>query len=204
MESSVDLTPGARGVTAPPLRIEGRPAILWVGRLTANKDPLTVLDGFRRLLAVAPEATMTWVFQGGELEGVLRSAIGREPRVAARTLIVGAVPHAEVAGFYRAADLFVSGSHLEGSGYAALEAMACGTPPVLTDIPSFRAMTDGGRVGALWRPGDGRGLARALAHLGRECREVSRVGVRERFDQALSWDVIGRRAVAIYRDVLAR
>ena len=32
----------------------GSPAILWVGRLNANKDPLTVLDGFERALARSP------------------------------------------------------------------------------------------------------------------------------------------------------
>ena len=50
----------------------------------------------------------------------------------------------------RAADLFVLGSHREGSGYSLIEALACGLPPIVTDIPSFRSLTGAGVVGALW------------------------------------------------------
>src|SRR5438876_111648 len=57
--------------------------------------------------------------------------------------MLGHVLHFRLAAFYSAADLFVLGSHDEGSGYAVLEACACGASPVVTDIPSFRRMTAG-------------------------------------------------------------
>ena len=41
---------------------------------------------------------------------------------------------------YSAADLFVVGSHHQGSGYALMEACACGAVPVVTAIPTFRLM----------------------------------------------------------------
>ena len=55
--------------------------------------------------------------------------------------------------FYSAADLFVVGSHHEGSGYALMEACACGAVPVVTGIPTFRLLTGSGSIGALWTPG---------------------------------------------------
>ena len=61
----------------------------------------------------------------------------------------------------RAADVFVLGSHREGSGYSLIEALACGLPPVVTDIPSFRSLTAAGAVGALWPCGDARALGDA-------------------------------------------
>ena len=42
---------------------------------------------------------------------------------------------ARVEELMRAADIFTLGSHREGSGYALTEALACGLPPVVTDIP---------------------------------------------------------------------
>jgi glycosyltransferase involved in cell wall biosynthesis len=69
----------------------------------------------------------------------------------------GRVAHDEMPNFYGAADLFVSGSHSEGSGYALIEAMASGVVPVVTDIPSFRSIV--GNCGRRWAPGDSRGLA---------------------------------------------
>lgn len=204
MESSVDVVPVERDQARELSGVDGDPAVLWVGRLTPNKDPLPVLHGFTRFLAAAPQATMTWVFAGGAMENALRRVIQGDPRLAARVRIVGAVPHAELGAFYSAADIYVSGSRVEGSGYAAIEAMACGAAPVLSDIPSFHAMTDGGRVGALWAPGDAQSLAHALTRVSALPREPLRTCVRARFDEALSWEVIGRRALAIYDGVCAR
>jgi glycosyltransferase involved in cell wall biosynthesis len=82
--------------------------------------------------------------------------------------------------------------------------MACGATPVLTDIPSFRAMTGDGRVGALWTPGDPASLADAFMRVSAGLREGARERVRARFDEALAWEVIGRQALALYRDVCAR
>ncbi len=62
----------------------------------------------------------------------------------------------------RAADLFVLGSHREGSSFALIEALATGLTPVVTDIPSLRALTGNGAVGALWPCGDAGALDDAL------------------------------------------
>ena len=61
-------------------------------------------------------------------------------------------PHADMPAWFSAADLFVVGSHHEGSGYALMEACACGAVPVVSDIPTFRLLAGG--AGALWPPGD--------------------------------------------------
>ena len=56
--------------------------------------------------------------------------------------------------YYSAADVFISGSHYEGSGYALIEAMSAGLVPIVTDIPSFRSIA--GDCGERWQPGDAR------------------------------------------------
>ena len=64
-----------------------------------------------------------------------------EADAAGRVHLLGKVPHAGIETLMQAADLFVSASRAESCGFAALEAMACGAVPVLSDIPSFRALT---------------------------------------------------------------
>lgn len=204
MESSVAMRPVERTEAQRRSGIDGDPAILWVGRLTINKDPRTVLDGFRRFHARSPGATLTWVFAEDASDPVLRRALDDEAIAAPHIRMVGTVAHAELPAYYSAADIYVSGSRREGSGYAALEAMACGAVPVLTDIPSFRAMTAEGRVGALWTPGDPASLADAFTRASAEPRAGARERVRARFDETLSWEVIGRQALALYREVCAR
>jgi glycosyltransferase involved in cell wall biosynthesis len=189
------------------LRVQGERArhdglaILFVGRLNANKDPLTVLEGFAMFLKQRSDATLAFIYDNDELEGTIRSRLARDRTLASKVSLVGAVRHDDLAATYARADLFVLGSHREGSGYAALEALACGVIPVLTDIPSFRWMTDDGRIGALWRLGDSGSLSDALVRVSSSDLQLQRQAARAHFERHLSWDAIGRRALEIYREV---
>ena len=107
-----------------------------------------------------------------------------------------------MAEFFSAADLFVAGSHHEGSGYALMEACACGTIPVVTDIPTFRVMTAGGTIGALWRSGDAAGCARALIEVAARDLDEERRKLAQHFERELSWEAVGKRAMEIYCDVI--
>ena len=173
-------------------------AILFVGRLNANKDPLSVLDGFGRLVRNRPDSTLTFVYDDATLEPEIRARLTADAALAARVTLRGQVPHQRIDGEYARADIFVLGSHFEGSGYAALEAMACGVVPVLTDIPSFRWLTDDGRIGALWSVGDPVSLGDALARVVSADLQAHRRAARARFDEHFSWRAIGRRAMEIY------
>jgi glycosyltransferase involved in cell wall biosynthesis len=99
----------------------------------------------------------------------------------------------------RAADLFVSGSHAESCGYVVLEALACGVTPVVTDIPSFRALIGGSPVGRLWPCGDATRLAEALVNAA--VSPPSSAQVRAHFDAALSFAAVGRQWAEAYAQV---
>jgi glycosyltransferase involved in cell wall biosynthesis len=180
--------------------LRGSPALLWVGRLREVKDPLSVLEGFRRALEALPGAVLTFVYQDDTLLAPLKARLAAAPALAARVELRGRVAPEAVPDLLSAADAFVSGSRAEGSGYALIEAIGCGATPVVTDIPSFRALA--GPIGVFWPPGDPAALARALASLPDRLGDGAREAVRRRFDEALSWDAVGRRAMDVYREVL--
>ena len=202
MEASTRLQPVTRDAARAGSGVHGSPAILWVGRLNANKDPLTVLDGFEQSLRDLPGATLTMVYSEDDLLDAVRQRIQRSPALGERVRLIGSVSHGLMASFYSAADLFVVGSHHEGSGYSLMEACACGAVPVVTSIPTFRLLTGGGSVGALWTAGDADACARALAGAGRRDLHLERERVADHFSRELSWDAVGRRAMEIYREVL--
>ncbi len=182
--------------------MEGIPAVLWVGRLNANKDPLTILEGFAQTLVRLPDAVLTMIYGENDLLGAVESRLRASPALASRVRLVGKVAHDLMPAFYSAADIFVLGSHHEGSGYALIEACACGLPPVVTDIPTFRMITDDGAIGALWEPGNASDFAAALVKVSRRDQEAARERGLLQFDRALSWDALARQTTAAYSEVV--
>jgi glycosyltransferase involved in cell wall biosynthesis len=204
LEASTTLRPMARAASRDASGVDGSPALLWVGRLNANKDPLTVLAGFERIVVPCPDASLTMVFGSDELLPEVRSKLSASPALARRVRLVGYVPQEQLPAYYSAADIFVLGSHHEGSGYALIEACACGAVPVVTSIPAFRAITGDGARGALWPPGDAIGLAHALLEMAKRDLAGLRAAVSVHFANELSWTAVGRRALEIYAEVGAR
>lgn len=195
-EASTHVGPSDRRAARLVTGLSGRPVILWVGRLDANKDPLTALDALERALPRLPGARCAMVWQGGGLEARVRRRISRSPVLCDQVGLVGAVAHAGIADYYTAADIFLSASRHEGSGYALIESMACGAVPCVTDIPAFRALA--GDCGARWQAGDAESCAYALTRLAARNLTADGAAVRRRFSDHLSWPVIGRRTVAEY------
>ena len=174
----------------------GAPLILWVGRLTTNKDPLTVLDALERALPRLPEARVIMVFGDDTLIESVEERVRGSALLGANVTLVGRVQRDELPNYYGAADVFVSGSHFEGSGYALIEAMSAGVVPVVTNIPSFRAIAGDER--ARWTPGDADDCARLLLQTCAADLGAQRAAVKERFNRVLSWEAIGARTVAEY------
>lgn len=200
-ESSSRFTPGDRARARAATGLYGDPCVLWVGRLTHGKDPLTVLEGIAHVTARLSHLQLWCAFGAAPMLAEVRTRITDDPRLTGRVHLLGEVPHARIETLLRAADFYVSGSRAEGSGYAAMEAIACGVMPVLTDIPAFRALTGGGHIGHLWPCGNAARLAGALLAAANE--RTSPEQVRAHFDATLSFHAVGRlwaNAYALVRD----
>lgn len=191
-ESSSVFTPGDRAQARRQTGIDGDPACLHLGRLDGVKDPLTTLAGFRRLHARRPDARLHLAWTDAPLEDAVRTAAEGLP-----VHFLGR--RSDVETLLRASDLLIQGSLREVCGMAAMEALAVGVTPVVTDIPPFRRLTAEGRFGRLFPVGDADALADAAA-LG----PLPRADVRGWFDRALSFDRLTDAVDAVYRDVLGR
>ncbi|MBI4540922.1 MAG: glycosyltransferase family 4 protein [Gemmatimonadetes bacterium] len=202
VESSSWFTPGEIQPARERTGLHGDPCLLWIGRLDANKDPLMVLDALSRAAPSLPDPQLWCCYSKAPLLERVRQRLAAEPQLATRVHLLGSVPHETVEELCRAADFLVLGSHWEGSGYAVLEALACGTTPLVTDIPSFRRMTGGGAVGALSPPGDADAMARALIEWSGRDRAVLRRAARDFFERELSFEAVGVQLRTAYEAVL--
>ncbi len=131
------------------LGFEGQ-VVLALGRLARNKGYDLLVDAFALVAARLPEARLHLAVGGTELNANEQALLdGLKVQVAAlgladRVRFSGFVADAELADHYRAADVFVLSSRYEPFGMTAIEAMACGTPTVITTHGGlFRAVTFG-------------------------------------------------------------
>jgi glycosyltransferase involved in cell wall biosynthesis len=203
-ESTSRFTPGDQEEARRAANFGGDPALLWVGNLDANKDPLTTLRGVSMAARELPGLQLYCCFAAAPLLREVQDRIAVDPLLRERVHLLGRMPHARIEQLMRAADIFVLGSHKEGSGFSLIEALACGLPPVVTDIASFRALTAGGAVGALWPCADPRALCTGLMSVAGSRSSSMRAAVRAHFERELSFDALGLKLAAMYQDLIAR
>jgi glycosyltransferase-like protein len=156
--------------------------VLTIGGIEPRKGSLTLLEGFARLRALAPELDALLVVAGGATLFDYRHEVDRfHARVAALELgdsvrVLGSLPDDEIESLYRAADSFAFPSTKEGFGLAALEALASGLPVVASALDEFTTYLSDGRSALLVPVGDGDALGGALVRIGRS--EATRSALR--------------------------
>jgi len=121
-----------------------------------------------------------------------------------RAVFVGDQRHDDVARHLRAADFLVMPSTLESFGIVQLEAMACGLPVVISDLPGARGVSRDGEHGVHVVPGDPddlvRGL-RAMVSAGSEGRRRMGEAARAHVEGRYSWARGAELLEAVYREV---
>ncbi|MEE7494485.1 MSMEG_0565 family glycosyltransferase [Methylobacterium oryzae CBMB20] len=146
------------------------PVVLSVGGFEERKNTLGIIEAFARLRTRYPEAQLVIVGGASLLDHAAyrarcRAALdaaGLTVGLGAAVIETGPVPQAEMPALYRRADLLAFPSWTEGFGLCVLEAMACGTPAIVSDRPPFTeylAPTDALRVD----PADPNAIADAMA-----------------------------------------
>lgn len=203
-ESTTTFRSGDRAAARAATGVTGNPAVLWVGHLNPNKDPLTVLDGIAQATSALPGLSLWCCYGTAPLLEQVEARVADDLRLTGRVHLLGRVTRDRIQELMRAADVFVLGSHREGSGYSVIEALACGLPAVVTDIPSFRVLVGGGRdaAGALWPRDDPHALAKALIECVANRTELA-ARASMRFDAELSFAAVGRKLADAYSSLIA-
>jgi phosphatidylinositol alpha-mannosyltransferase len=179
---------------------DGRPNVLFVGRLEKRKGFQYLLAAFELVRQESPDARL-----------IVVGAYGREERapyvMEARRMglhgvnFVGYVPPAELPRYYRTAHVFCAPAiGFESFGMVLAEAMASGVTLVASDIAGYRSVMTHDSEGLLVPPQDEKALARALLTVLRSPERRAQYGARGR-TRAYSyrWERVATRIVEHYR-----
>ena len=138
---------------------DAAPLFACVGALNGNKGQDIAIEALARLNADYPDALLLLVGKGEE-EASLR-ALAEERGVGARVHFTGSVDHTTLPLILSAADIMVLPTKNEGLANAWVEAIACGTPVVTSDVGGARELVRSDVAGRL-TPRDADAVAEAL------------------------------------------
>ena len=175
--------------------------LLFTGTLEPRKNVAGLLRAYRLLLdrdAHHPDLILAgargWLFAETQ-------ALINELRLTGHVRWIDSPPAADLVALYNAADLLVLPSYYEGFGLTVLEAMACGTPTIISDRGSLPEIAGGAAL--IVDPDDDLELADAIerilndADLRAHLRQQGTARVSE-----FSWERCARETLAVYESVL--
>ncbi len=177
--------------------------VVFLGRLEAHKGIDLLLDAWPAVRGARPGARLVIIGTGTAATRMRSRAASRRHGETVRFL--GFVPDDEKVEWLRRAAVVVQPSHKEGFGLTVLEANACGTPVVASDVPGLRDSVRHDQTGLLVPVGDVVAFARALVRLLEDPVLRARLGSSgAAWSQAFSWDAVSDAVAEICRAAAAR
>ncbi len=184
-----------------------RPYVLFVGRITRQKGVPHLLRAVRDIDPAAQVVLCAGAPDTPEIDQEFRELYQELSRVREGVhWIPQMLPRPEVIQLLTHAAVFVCPSVYEPLGIVNLEAMACGTPVVASQVGGIPEVVDDGKTGVLVPLDDDfeAGLARALDSVIGDPEAARRMGEagRERAVGEFGWDAVARRTVRLYGEIL--
>ena len=183
-----------------PMELSLSPRLLFLGRLDPRNGLDVMLAAMPRILERHPRAELVVVGDGPLRPWYERRAqhLGRSVRFEGRVL-------EERTAFYAHSDIFVCPTERASFGITLLEAMACGTPMLVSDIIGFRELVDGGDEAQLVEPNRADLWADAVSDLLDDPERRALMGAAGREKSAIfSWDRVAEQVLEVYQRVLGR
>ena len=188
-----------------------RSMILFVGRIEPLKGIDTLLQAIAQVAKRRPEMRrgLCVPIIGGRADEIheheemarladLRKELGIEDVVT----FLGSKNQDTLQYYYSAAEMVVMPSDYESFGMVALEAMACGTPVITSDVGGLAFLVKDGRTGYRVPAGDVEALADRIMHLLTDELSRRRIGQRATcWAESYAWKEIAERIVGVYEAV---
>lgn len=201
-DRSTTLTMKSRPEARQATGMQGSPIFLWYAGLEPDRDPMTAVLGFEKLLETWPKAHLYLYYNSDELLPQLRAYVIANPALAGHVHFQGREADDGAEQIFNSADFLLQTDRLANNGHAMLEAMACGVIPVASDIPLFRKMIDNGRCGFLFPQGDAEALAKQLGKISPGKIAGRAALVHDWFEAAYSYDAMAGLLLDIYAEAI--
>ena len=185
------------------------PLVLAIGRIAANKGYDLLLRAMPTVVERLPDAGLLLaVGSSSPTPGEARQVeelheLTAELGLTTNVMFGDYIPDVELADTYRSADVFALSSRYEPFGMTAVEAMACGTPAVITTEGGLWEMVDWGTEALYADPLDPPAFGHAIVSILRDPRVADRLARdgAQRARSSFTWTGIAQQLVGRLQDL---
>ena len=172
---------------------------LFVLFCSRNWEPIYGIDvlarAFVKVAQQRPDIGLLLLGSGSEAAAIRRILVAGH--VLERVQFPGQVSQSDLPRWYQMADLYISASHVDGSSVSLMEAMACGLPVLVSDIPGNQEWVTDGVNGWLFPDGNADALAAKILAIAEQrdhadIRRAARKTAEERADWSRNFAVLLR------------
>jgi starch synthase len=185
----------------------GRPAVVFVGRVTRQKGLPVLLRAAEQIDPAAQLVLCAGQADTAELQAEVTGLVDRLRATRSGVIwIPGMLAKPEVIQILSHATVFVCPSEYEPLGIVNLEAMACGSAVVASAVGGIPEVVADGETGLLVPAGDEAALASAVNALVRDQARAAELGAcgRQRAVAEFSWDRIAAQTAELYAELARR
>jgi len=145
------------------------------------------------------------LLNGGSQGSMLRS-IFMKGNVLDRVNFGGQVSQTDLPRWYHMADLYISPSHVDGSSVSLMEALACGLPCLVSDIPANKEWVFENENGWLFRDGDVDHLAEKILAAMNQREKLPGIGAagRRSAEKRADWKKNAEALMDVYRSLVQK
>ena len=146
-----------------------------------------LVKAFVRVAASNPHVDLILLGEGSQ--GARIHQILMNGGVLDRVHFGGQISQSDLPRWYYMADIYISPSHVDGSSVSLMEALACGLPCLVSDIPGNKEWITEAENGWLFRDGDADDLAEKILHAIKNRRTFKKMGesARKTAEQKADW-----------------
>lgn len=192
----------------------GHKLLLFVGRIEPLKGIETLFEAVARLrdrgacecgrlyvVIIGGDPSETPTQQNAEMERL--KAVRQRLGIAGLVTFIGAQDQDALPDYYAAADAVIMPSHYESFGMVALEAMACGTPVIASEVGGLAYLVRDGETGFHVPDRDPEILSERICDILTDPQLRQALGEQAaRHARAYAWPLIADRILEVYQTVL--
>jgi D-inositol-3-phosphate glycosyltransferase len=189
--------------------------LLYVGRIEPVKGLAAVISSLEILRDKKPdlfEKIKLLVIGGGkEEEFALNQEAARiinlvnQKALADNVTFLGSIEQHQLKRYYSAADALVVPSLYESFGLVTVEALACGTPVIVSKVGKMKTIVKEGKNGIFFLPNNPASLSQGLVHFSLRKKQFwSRETIREDIIRRFSWEKTAEETHKIFTRLIER